>query len=159
MTDLTALHAEHLEIQRQAHQLTRMVMRPLPPYRNELERVRRDFTMRVGDHLRHEDAIVYPRLLQSVDGNVRAVVRRMIAESGALAASFDAFCRRWSCAAIVADWAGFRYAASELLAQIERRMAAESYELFPLLGLAEAGTSPVQASPDRTAVGVGSPQA
>lgn len=133
MIETTSLRAEHCQIERLASALSRMVMRPLPPERSELERVRRDFTMGVARHLNHEDALVYPQLLESEDAAVRAAACRLIADSGVLTAKFDAYCRRWSNAAIVADWSGFRYASSEILGLIERRMAAEEYELYPLI--------------------------
>jgi hypothetical protein len=131
--ETTSLRSEHGQIQRHANRLSRAVMRPLPPERSELERIRRDFTMGVARHLNHEDAHVYPQLLESEDAAIRAIACRLIAESGLLTAKFDAYCRRWSSAAIVADWSGFRYASSELLALIERRMMDEEYELYPLI--------------------------
>lgn len=139
MTELSSLWSEHGQIGRLLHELSRLVMRPLPPHRPELERIRRDFTMSVGRHLKHEDAIVYPRLLQSEAPEVRAVARRLIAESGTLAAKFDTYCQRWNGSAIVADWSGFRYATSELLGLIERRIAAEQFELYPLLETEQDG--------------------
>lgn len=133
MIETTSLRSEHSQIQKHANLLSRAVMRPLPPDRLDLERIRRDFTMGVARHLNHEDAHVYPQLLESEDAAIRAIACRLIAESGLLTTKFDAFCRRWGSAAIVADWSGFRYASSELLALIERRMATEEYELYPLL--------------------------
>lgn len=140
MIETTSLRSEHCQIQRLAYALSRMVMRPLPPERIELERVRRAFVMGVSRHLNHEDASVYPQLLESKDAAIRAIACRLIAESAALTAQFDCYCRRWSSTAIAADWSGFRYATSELLALIEQRIAAEEYELYPLIdGEAEDG--------------------
>ena len=133
MIDTTSLRSEHCRIQQLADALSRIVMRPLPPEPVELDRVRRDFTMGVGRHLNHEDATVYPQLLESADVASRAAAGRLIAETAVLTARFDAYCRRWSRAAIAADWSGFRYASSELLALLERRIAAEEYELYPLI--------------------------
>jgi hypothetical protein len=133
MIETTSLRSEHCRIQDLANALSRIVMRPLPPEPAELDRVRRDFTIGVSRHLNYEDAIVYPQLLESDDVMIRAAAGRLIAESATLTARFDAYCRRWSRAAIAADWSGFRYASSELLVLIERRIAAEEYELYPLI--------------------------
>ena len=95
--DLSFLMIEERE---EPRRLSRAVMRPLPPERSELERIRRDFTMGVARHLNHEDAHVYPQLLESEDAAIRAIACRLIAESGLLTAKFDDYCRRWSCAAI-----------------------------------------------------------
>ncbi len=133
MIETTAMRSEHCQIQRLANALSRMVMRPIPPDRGDLERVRREFTMGVGRHLNHEDAFIYPLLLGSKDEAIRSAASRLIAGSAELAVKFDAYCRRWSNAAVMADWSGFRFASSELLVLIERRIAAEEYELYPLI--------------------------
>jgi hypothetical protein len=82
--------------------------------------------------------ILHPRLLQSRDEAVRTVAKRLIAETAALSERFGPYSARWGGAAIAADWPGYRLATSELLALIERRMAADDYELYPLLD-AEGG--------------------
>lgn len=128
-----SLRAEHGQIERMAGALGRIVMRPLPPPPAEFGRIRHEFTAGLRRHLQREDMIVYPRLQRSGDAAVRAVARRLIAESGNLTGRFDAYCARWGGPAIAADWAGYRLATSELLALLGSRMAAEEYELYPLL--------------------------
>jgi hypothetical protein len=113
--------------------LGRIVMRPLPPPPAEFNRVRHDFNNGLKRHLRNEDAILYPRLLQSGNAQVRSIAGRLLSESGELAERFDAYVARWTGARIAADWAGFRFATTELLGMLDRRIAAEEYELYPLL--------------------------
>ena len=133
MSEATSLQAEHLQIERLATMLGRIVMRPLPPPPTEFARIRHAFTNGLKRHLTNEDAIVYPRLLQSGNAQVRAVAGRLLAESGELTEVFDADCARWTGTTIAADWPGFRFATSELLGMLDRRIAAEAFELYPLL--------------------------
>lgn len=138
MNEADSLRAEHGQIGRLARALGHIVMRPLPPRPAELARIRHEFTHGLRRHLQREDMIVYPRLLRSADAAVRNTAKRLVAESGVLAERFDAYCARWGGPAIAADWPGYRLATSELLALLGSRMAAEEYELYPLLEAEEA---------------------
>jgi hypothetical protein len=138
LSEATSLQGEHLQIERLATMLGRIVMRPLPPPPTEFNAIRHAFTNGLKRHLRNEDAIVYPRLLQSGNARVRTIAGRLLAESGELSERFDAYCARWTGATIAADWPGFRFATSELLGMLDRRIAAAAFELYPLLA-AEGG--------------------
>lgn len=133
MTEAAALHADHVRIAHLASMLGRIVMRPLPPPPSEFSRFRYDFNNGLKQRLHHADSILYPRLLQSGNAQVRSIAGRLLSESGELTERFDAYVARWTGARIAADWPGFRFATTELLGMLDRRIAAEEYELYPLL--------------------------
>lgn len=132
MSELEALRVEHEEVEELAREIGRIVLRPLPPAPAAFERVRREFVVELKRHLRHEDAVLYPRLLQSPDGHVRAAARQFLDEVGGLAQQFEEFCKRWDRASIVADWSGYCDDMSALLKLLEHRIATEEFALYPL---------------------------
>jgi hemerythrin-like domain-containing protein len=132
VSELAALRVEHEVVEGLARELGRIVLRPLPPAPAALERIRREFVVELKRHLRHEDAVLYPRLLQSDDGHVRVAARQFIDEAGGLARQFEAFCKRWDRASIVADWSGFCDATLALLRLLEHRIATEEFTLYPM---------------------------
>lgn len=127
------LRSEHEEVEAQARRLAQIVRKPLPPHPAEFERARREFVIELKRHLRHEDAVLYPRLLESPDPSVRDTARMLLDEAGALSVMFDAFCERWTGSAIVADWALYCEETDALLQLLHRRIAIEEFELYPLL--------------------------
>ena len=132
MSEVETLRAEHEVVEELARELGRIVLRPLPPAPAAFERVRREFVVELKRHLRHEDAVLYPRLLQSLDGHVRAAARQFLDEAGGLARQFDEFCKRWDHATIVADWSGYCDDTTALLKLLDHRIAIEEFALYPL---------------------------
>lgn len=133
MPEIESLRSEHEEVEAHARRLAQIVRKPLPPAPGKFERVRREFVVELKRHLRHEDEVLYPQLLASADPAVRATARTLLDEAGLLSVLFDSFCDRWTGSAIAADWALYCDETRSLLDLLQRRIATEELELYPLL--------------------------
>lgn len=82
-------------------------------------------------HFAQEDHSLYPSLLASPASALTA--RHFMDEMGDLAATFEAFAKRWtSSTAIAADFAGFRRESGAVFAALADRVRRENEELYPL---------------------------
>jgi hemerythrin-like domain-containing protein len=101
---------------------------PLPflHFRRELGRI-------VTHHLKKQDWVLYPRLKASGRAELRAAAIRLCAEIGSFEEAFGAYARRWTSSRIGEDWAGYREETRAMVRLLERRMALEERDLYPLL--------------------------
>ena len=130
--EMRRLRDEHHDLTRMAEQLLRLVQRPTPPPAAELTPVRfalRDALIR---HLKCEDWVLYPQLMESGVPAAIAIAQELVAEMGDIADRFSAYCRRWTPDAITADWADYGVATKAFLDLLSVRIARENSQLYPL---------------------------
>ncbi len=133
MDRVQTLRLEHRHIEDLADHLRQVVDAELPLDPLALLRLRRSFGQALARHLNKEDWLIYPRLKASREPALRALGARLYDEIGALQDAFSAYGRRWTSAAIAADWIGFRKDTHGILQALRRRIALEEDELYPVL--------------------------
>lgn len=83
------------------------------------------------EHLAHEDAQVYPRLMAVSHESTADIARRFAAQYKSMVADWSYYNEQWTGDAIGADWRGFRRATSAMIAVLRKRMEAENAVLYP----------------------------
>lgn len=142
--EICRLRDEHSELTDLSDVLLRLVQSSTPPPAAELTPIRvalRDGLIR---HLKCEDWVLYPRLMESSDPAVIAMAQEFIAEMGHIADIFSAYSRTWMPDVIVADWPGYCAATKAILKVLSIRIARENWQLYPL---AEAHAASAVATP------------
>ena len=133
MSDLAKLRADHAELVKMVRRLADYIEQPSPPPQVELFELRREISSTLIAHLKAEDWVLYPRLLESPDASVAATARAFSDEMGGLAAAFTAYMSRWSANAIAADWPGYCRDSRGIIDALTSRITRENRELYPLL--------------------------
>jgi hypothetical protein len=133
MTDLAKLRAEHAEIQTLIGKLRYLIGLASPPPRLHLFALRHELSATLIGHLKTEDWVLYPSLMASPDAHVAATARAFREDMGGLAATYVEHCKKWSANAIGADWAGYCADSSSLIDALNKRIARENREVYPLL--------------------------
>lgn len=102
-------------------------------------------------HLAIEDGHFYPAMLGHSDQAAQEKARRFQKEMGKLSSAFSQYMAAWTDVQIAKDWPKFCMTTRDILAALERRVAQENAQLYPL---APAGwhASPA-APPTQRAVG------
>jgi hypothetical protein len=113
--------------------LTAIIKRESPPPSRDLYRVRMELASALIYHLKSEDWVLYPPLLNSSDARVADTARAFSEEMGGLAKIFKDYTERWGADAIEADWTSYQYATREILGAMSYRMKREERDLYPLL--------------------------
>jgi hypothetical protein len=132
-TTLTKLRGEHVEILKLVRRLGDLIDLPSPPPQLQLFDLRRELSATLISHLKSEDWVLYPLLLESADGQISETARTFCEEMGGIAATYIDHCEKWNAAAITADWAGYRRDSRELIDALTIRITRENRELYPLL--------------------------
>ena len=133
MADLAKLREEHAQLVAIVRRLGAIVEQPVPPYRLDLFDLRRELNSVLIAHLKAEDWILYPRLIESGDPQIAAVGRAFSDEMGGLAAAFAAYNDKWSADSIDQDWPGYCSETSDIIDALTHRITRENRELYPLL--------------------------
>lgn len=133
MTDVAKLRDDHAELVRLARVLGAMIGQPSPPPQVELFDLRRKMASLLIAHLKLEDWVLYPRLMNSGDAIVSATGHRFNEEMGGLASAFANYNEHWSANAISADWAGYCRDSRVIIDALTDRITRENRELLPLL--------------------------
>jgi len=85
-------------------------------------------------HLSAEDKVLYPRLMESADPNVRETAKRFVDEMGGLSNALAGFVRRWPHPGSIAERPDqFIHETAELLDALETRIRSEEAVLYPML--------------------------
>jgi Hemerythrin HHE cation binding domain len=132
MATIQHLREEHALLVRIVGRLAECIARPNPPPAVELFAVRRDLNATLIGHLKAEDWILYPMLLESGDPETAATARQFMDEMGGLAAGFLAYADKWSASAIESDWAGYCTESQGIIEALTQRITRENRELYPL---------------------------
>lgn len=133
MSDIQRLREEHADIINVVAQLDEAVRRETPPPTVELFELRARLARALIGHLKSEDWLLYPRLLESKDQVVAETARAFVAEMGGLATAFTDYTRQWSAKAIELDWRGYRNATNAILTALRTRILRENRDLYPLI--------------------------
>lgn len=98
------------------------------------------------EHLAHEDAQVYPRLMAVSHESTADIARRFAVQYQSMVADWAYYNELWTGEAIGADWRGFRRATAAMIAVLRKRMEAENAILYPTALAATALTLRRQAA-------------
>lgn len=102
-------------------------------------------------HLAVEDGHFYPAMLGHSDIAAQETAQRFQNEMGKLSSAFSQYMATWTDVQIAADWPKFCQVTGDILAALERRVAQENAQLYPL---APAGWNTFSAPPPlRRAIG------
>lgn len=112
MVQISKLLEEHALLSAQLRRLSVMIASHAPPMWESLHALRDELSSTLIRHLKSEDWIVYPRLLDSPDAAVVETARNFSHEMGNLAATFLDYVEKWGASAIERDWDGFRHDAA-----------------------------------------------
>src|SRR5688500_3335868 len=105
MIDLGKLRDEHRDIMKIVDRLRLLIGASRPPPPLHLLALRHELSSTLIGHLKAEDWMLYPPLLDSHDPHIAATARAFIEEMGGLAIAYRAHCEQWNAVAIAADWA------------------------------------------------------
>lgn len=133
MTDLQKLREEHASLAVIGAELSRVVARDAPPASQDLYRLRMELASGLIRHLKTEDWILYPALLNSTDERIALIARAFSASMGGLASEFKDYSELWGANAIRKDWQGYQRETEKILRALTLRMAREERDLYPLL--------------------------
>jgi hypothetical protein len=132
MATIEHLREEHAELVLIVGRLSECIALPAPPPTVELFAVRKALNATLIGHLKAEDWILYPMLLESTDVETAATARRFMDEMGGLAAAFLAYADKWSASAIDSDWAGYCAESKGIIDALTQRIIRENRDLYPL---------------------------
>ena len=133
MSSLAQLRTEHAELIKIVGEWEVLIERDTPPPSVELFDVRRRLSSLIIAHLKAEDWVLYPPLLESSDPEIARTARRFVDEMGGLAASYSIFMERWDALSIQADWTHYRKEARAISQALGNRIVRENRELYPLV--------------------------
>ena len=133
MSSLVQLRNDHAELIRIVGEWEVLIEGDAPPPAVELFDVRRRLSSLIIAHLKAEDWVLYPPLLNSNDPEVARTARRFVDEMGGLAASYSIFMERWDALSIQADWTHYRKEARTISQALGNRIVRENRELYPLV--------------------------
>lgn len=133
MNEIAKLREEHAELMEIVQRMEHVIALPEPPSQIGLFNLRREFNSTLIAHLKDEDWLLYPRLLESRDPRIAATAKAFIDEMGGLAEAFAAYNRKWPAAAIQADWAAYCTHSRAIIDALTKRITRENRELYPLL--------------------------
>ena len=133
MSKVARLRNEHDRLIEIIDDLSLVIARTTPPKMSELDLLRKDLAETLIGHLKVEDWMLYPDLLESADPVIVRTARAFSAEMGGLAAAFLDYSEKWQSAAIDRDWHGFCRETAELAHELRHRIERENSELYPLL--------------------------
>lgn len=132
MCAIESLKNEHLHLMVLARELSGYLQDKAPPPRLTLFEVRTKLASVLVRHLKTEDWVLYPNMLQSEHTDVREAARKLQEQIGSLADAFRLHMECWSALSIENNWVSYRHEAITLLKALERRIMLEEADLYPL---------------------------
>lgn len=133
MSSLAHLREEHAELVRIVGELQKLINHDSPPSQVELFQVRRKLSSVLIAHLKAEDWVLYPPLLNSNDPHISGTAQQFVDEMGGLAQAYSVFNEKWDALGIEADWAHYRAEAKGIIDALTNRIVRENRDLYPLL--------------------------
>ena len=95
MSNIMQLRTDHVELLDICQLLEGSIANDRPPSSVDLFGVRKRLTTKLIAHLKAEDWLLYPRLLESEDAEIAGKARAFVDEMGGLADAFNAYVDRW----------------------------------------------------------------
>jgi hemerythrin-like domain-containing protein len=136
---------EHMAIAAAAKALERVLASAKPNVIGALA-ARARMCALLDEHLAHEDAHVYPRLMTVSHESTADIARRFAVQYQSMVADWAHYLAEWTGDAIGADWRGFRRATAAMISVLRRRMEDENAVLYPTALAATALTLRKQAA-------------
>ncbi|MDQ3144417.1 MAG: hemerythrin domain-containing protein [Pseudomonadota bacterium] len=127
------LRTDHVELLDICKLLEASISGATAPSSVELFAVRKRLTAKLIAHLKAEDWLLYPRLLESEDEQVASTARSFVEEMGGLAAAFNKYVESWDAFRIEREWAAYKTETAGIIAALRCRITRENRELYPLI--------------------------
>jgi hypothetical protein len=132
MSSIAQIRTDHAELVKIFREWEVLLDGETPPP-IDLFDVRRRLSSLLVAHLKAEDWVLYPPLLESSDPDIARIARNFVDEMGGLAASYSLFMEKWDALSIEADWTHYRKGARAILEALGNRIVRENRELLPLV--------------------------
>ncbi len=129
---LDKLYQGHRQVEVCAERLARL-LDAAEPDTAALTQARWEIGTRIMQHLGLEDRHLYGNLAASSDPAVAAIGRKYQALYAAYLAEYAEHAKRWSAAAVKAQWTAYRRETREQLRLLAERIALVERELYPLI--------------------------
>jgi hypothetical protein len=133
MSSIAQIRADHAELVKIFREWDALLNRDTPPPQVELFGVRSRLSSLLVAHLKAEDWVLYPPLLESNDPEIARVARNFVDEMGGLASAYAVFMEKWDALSIQADWTHYQEEARNIAAALGDRIVRENRELLPLV--------------------------
>jgi hypothetical protein len=133
MSSIAQIRADHAELVKIFREWDALLNRDTPPPQVELFGVRSRLSSLLVAHLKAEDWVLYPPLLESKDPEIARVARNFVDEMGGLASAYSVFMEKWDALSIQADWTHYQEEARNIAAALGDRIVRENRELLPLV--------------------------
>ncbi len=133
MSNCMKLRTDHVELLDICKMLEGSIAGATPPSSVELFGVRKRLTTKLIAHLKEEDWLLYPRLLESDDEHIASTARAFVEEMGGLAKAFTAYVESWDAFRIEREWPQYKSETAGIIAALRCRITRENRELYPLL--------------------------
>ena len=133
MSSIAQIRADHAELVKIFREWDALLNRDTPPPQVELFGVRSRLSSLLVAHLKAEDWVLYPPLLESNDPEIARVARNFVEEMGGLAAAYSAFMEKWDALSIEGGWTDYRKEARGIAEALGNRIVRENRELLPLV--------------------------
>ncbi|MES2289621.1 MAG: hemerythrin domain-containing protein [Pseudomonadota bacterium] len=130
MLSFEQLIGEHEAIGAAAKSFERILASPKPNVIAALA-ARARLSALLKEHLAHEDAQVYPRLIAVAHGPTADIARRFATQYESMVADWLAYMNRWTGDAMAADWRRFRNETAVVFTVLRERIEAENAILYP----------------------------
>lgn len=136
MSNIPQLRDEHFRLLGTIRRLGALIERRDPPPPLHIFALRHELSSTLIAHLKVEDWLLYPPLINSPESEIAATARAFSEEMGCLADAYRVHCEQWTAEAIAADWAGFCVECRRILDALTICITRENCELYPLLDTA-----------------------
>jgi iron-sulfur cluster repair protein YtfE (RIC family) len=133
MSELQELRREHAQLVEIVGRLAHIVAQPHPPAVSELFKLRYELSSTLIAHLKAEDWVLYPRLIDSLNPKIARTARAFSSEMGGLAAVYKAYADKWTAGTIEDEWSDYCEETRGIVEALTRRIERENRELYPLL--------------------------
>ncbi len=108
MSNFMQLRTDHVELLDICQSLEGSIAGDTPPSSVDLFAVRKRLTAKLIAHLKAEDWLLYPRLLESEDDQVASTAAAFVEEMGGLAAAFNKYVESWDAFRIEREGGGLQ---------------------------------------------------
>src|SRR5688572_8438595 len=108
MSNFMQLRTDHVELLDICQLLEGSIAGDTPPSSVDLFGVRKRLTTKLIAHLKAEDWLLYPRLLESEDAEIASTAAKFVEEMGGLAAAFNTYVECWDAFRIEREWPEYK---------------------------------------------------
>jgi hypothetical protein len=137
MSSIAQIRADHAELVKIFREWEILLAGDSPPPSVDLFAVRSRLSSLLVAHLKAEDWVLYPPLLESKDPEIARVARNFVDEMGGLASAYSTFMEKWDALSIQADWTDYQKEARGIAEALGNRIVRENRELLPLVERAD----------------------